>query len=40
MDKIYEQLKHEGILGMISELGTLTDDELDQLINSTIIGIA
>ena len=35
-----EQLKHEGILNLISELGTLTDDELDQLINSTIIGIA
>ena len=35
-----EQLKHEGILDMISQLGTLTDDELEELVQSTIVGIA
>ena len=39
MDNL-EQLRHEGILGMISELGTLTDDELESLIQSTVVGIA
>ena len=39
MDNL-EQLKLEGMLNLISELGTLTYEELDQLINSTIIGIA
>ena len=35
-----EQLKHEGILDMISQLGTLTDDELEALVQSTVVGIA
>jgi len=35
-----EQLKHEGILDLISQLGTLTDDELEELVQSTIVGIA
>ena len=39
MDNL-EQLRHEGILGMISELSTLTDDELESLIQSTVVGIA
>ena len=30
MEKL-EQLKHEGVLDMISQLGTLTDDEVDTL---------
>ncbi len=39
MDSL-EQLRHEGILDMISQLGTLTDDELESLIQSTVVGIA
>ena len=39
MEKL-EQLKHEGVLDMISQLGTLTDDELEALIQSTVVGIA
>ena len=39
MEKL-EQLKHEGILDLISQLGTLTDDELDALVKSTVVGIA
>ena len=39
MDSL-EQLKHEGILDMISQLGTLTDEELEALIHSTVVGIA
>ena len=35
-----EQLKHEGILDMISQLSTLTDDELEELIQSTTVGVA
>ena len=35
-----EQLKHEGILDMISQLSTLTDDELEELIQSTVVGVA
>ena len=27
-----EQLRHEGILDMISQLGTLTDEELEALV--------
>ena len=39
MDSL-EQLRHEGILDMISQLGTLTDEELESLIHSTVVGIA
>jgi|TARA_B100000073_G_scaffold319829_1_gene299056 hypothetical protein len=39
MDNL-EQLKHEGILDMISQLVTLTDEELESLIQSTVVGIA
>ena len=35
-----EQLKHEGILDMISQLGELTDDELEELVQSTAVGDA
>tara|TARA_R100001163_G_scaffold65486_2_gene62831 strand:+ start:669 stop:788 length:120 start_codon:yes stop_codon:yes gene_type:complete len=35
-----EQLRHEGILDMISQLGTLTDDEVEELVQSTVVGIA
>ena len=39
MDSL-EELRHEGILDMISQLGTLTDEELESLIQSTVVGIA
>ena len=39
MDNL-EQLRHEGILDMISQLATLTDDELEELIQSTVVGVA
>ena len=39
MDSL-EQLRHEGILDMISQLGTLTDEELESLIQSTVVGVA
>ena len=39
MDNL-EQLRHEGILDMISQLGTLTDDEVEELVQSTVVGIA
>ena len=39
MDNL-EQLRHEGILDMISQLGKLTDDELEELIQSTVVGVA
>ena len=35
-----EQLKHEGILDLISQLGELTDDELEELVQSTAVGVA
>tara|TARA_R100001443_G_scaffold82432_1_gene89386 strand:+ start:742 stop:861 length:120 start_codon:yes stop_codon:yes gene_type:complete len=35
-----EQLRHEGILDMISQLSTLTDDEVEELVQSTVVGIA
>ena len=39
MDNL-EQLRHEGILDMISQLSTLTDKELEELVQSTVVGIA
>jgi len=39
MDNL-EQLKHESIMDMISQLVTLTDEELESLIHSTVVGIA
>ena len=39
MDNL-EQLRHEGILDMISQLSTLTDDEVEELVQSTVVGIA
>jgi len=39
MDSL-EQLKHDGIMDMISQLGTLTDDEVEELVQSTVVGIA
>ena len=39
MDNL-EQLKHGGILDMLCKLVTLTDEELESLIQSTVVGIA
>ncbi len=43
MNNILEQLKEEGMLDLISELGNLTDEELELLVQANktgIVGIA
>ena len=38
MDNLLEQLKQEGILDLISQLGELTDEELEALVEANKSG--
>ena len=39
MNNILEQLKEEGMLDLISELGNFTDEELEMLVQANKTGI-